>query len=907
MNQSTSALIAAAKQGFTELGYVGDLVQEDYAFVDFDMPRPRVRRIAMVAFGHIPTSFESAWIGLTVGTETAESLRRFRALGAPQILVIEGTVVGRWKMPATGDPILQERIPADRLLEVMRERQDVWGQPAVARVKTISFSSAPMQLDFYDAGLVPAIESVVRKKLDRLLSDTLARAIAAHQEHIAGDPDLPGLYRLVFRLLAAKLLEDRGHSDGWASGTASDVVARVEQYYYGSRSIPAAVTHPEVQDAAWRYLRSGVQLQNVSVSTLAYIYENTLVSRETRKEFSIHGTPPEIAEYIVRRLPFESLELDDRRVFEPFSGHAVFLIAALGRLRELLPPEQSNEERHEYFVSMLVGMEEEPFAIEVARLSLMLADYPNPNGWQLEQGDVFADATLRDRLMQSNVVLCNPPFEEFSGPDRAQYEDLRSTNQAADILNRVLDHPPPLLGFVLPRVFRDGQSFREARERLVRNYGVIEITELPDRVFAHSDVRTVLLLAYEPSNGHVDLRCSTVDRADLHQFLTTGEPSRTSLTRFSTDEAASMPALWRFPLERLWEALQGHPVLKDGADVHRGIEYRVPFREHRNHLLSDRQKRGFELGLVNVEDGFEPLYARPVHYVNLEPDLMLYKAYLLPWAKPKVVTSARRLSRGPWRLAAVADRQGLVLYQNFIGVWPIGDWNIEVISAVLNGYIANAFVDVREERDNRLRTIRAIPVPRFTPNQVDSITIMVREYERQRDQLTRSPSRDRLHQCKRLLDEINEVVLSAYSLPISIKSEVAEYFKRAHRPYPLLDEIEAEIESASTAQLPGAGALSADVATPIDAGAARILQSKPQLVDVVNEAVSQLRTHIQDGRFSLALLSDPDYGEDEQLILLIATDMEESEALASLQRFDREWWVHHVRDAEGLLCIDLSD
>ena len=37
-------------------------------------------------------------------------------------------------------------------------------------------------------------------------------------------------------------------------------------------------------------------------------------------------------------------------------------------------------------------MEAEAFACEVAGYSLILADYPNPNGWQIEKADVFTSS-----------------------------------------------------------------------------------------------------------------------------------------------------------------------------------------------------------------------------------------------------------------------------------------------------------------------------------------------------------------------------------------------------------------------------------------------------------------------------------------------------------------------------------
>lgn len=909
--QTGDPFLEAAKQGLHELGYAGELIQENYAFADFGGSDPVVRQIPLAAFGHMPTSFESAWIGMTIGHEDARSLRRFHALGAPQLLVVDGNSVGRWKMPATGDPILQEHFSSNRLVEVIRERQNVWGRDVVARAKTISFSAEPLQLDFYDAGLVPAIESAVRSKLDRLLSAAIAGALKAYQEHLTGDPDLPGLYRLVFRLLAAKLLEDRGLPGPWIEGEASEVVARVERYYYGDQPIPPAVSHPEVQRAAWHSMRSGFHLQNVSVRTLAYIYENTLVSRDTRKRLSIHGTPPEIAEYIVRRLPFERLGPNERQVFEPFAGHAVFLIAALGRLRELLDPDLSDHERHTYFVRMLSGLEAEPFAIEVARLSLMLADYPNPDGWQLEHGDVFAARTLPQKLANARAVLCNPPFEDFSLADRHQYGELRSVNQAADVLDRVLDTPPALLGFVLPRSFRDGQSFREVRKRLVARYGTVEIIELPDRTFAHSKIQALLLLAQGPNQGHVDLTCAIVERQDLRQFLTIGEPTWSSVTRIPTSEAVAMPVLWRFPLEEVWSILRDYPTLDSVAEVHRGIEYRMPLKTHRDELILDNPREGFALGLVNVEDDYGPFSARPRQYLNMSPDVMLYDAYRLPWGRPKVIVNKTRQSVRAWRLSAIADHQGLVVYQNFAGIWPTGDWPIEVISAVLNGYVANAFIDIREERDNRLQTIKSVPLPRLAQSDFEAISRLVRQYEQAHDELDRVPSDELVNRCKSLLAEIDAMILSAYALPQDVKAELLRYFSGAVRP--VSPRGEGRIEpNTSTGQLPldpgSVDGRQKSLFENIDRPrVSQLLRAEPQLESLLLEAVDQIVNYIPDARLNLDLLTDPDYGDSEQLFLGVSTNLDNDEAMEALRRFDREWWVNHVRRSHGLLCIDLSD
>jgi hypothetical protein len=130
----------------------------------------------------------------------------------------------------------------------------------------------------------------------------------------------------------------------------------------------------------------------------------------------------------------------------------------------------------------------------------------------------------------------------------------------------------------------------------------------------------------------------------------------------------------------------------------------------------------------------------------------------------------------------VPDRRGLVLYQNFICIWPTGEWPIEVVSAVLNGYVANAFVDLREERHNRVQTIEAVPPPRLAATDLATIPALVRDCERQRDDLARSPSPEFATRCREVLTQIDMTILRAYALPQDVEAELVQHFARATRP-----------------------------------------------------------------------------------------------------------------------------
>src|SRR5260370_37599256 len=348
-------------------------------------------------------------------------------------------------------------------METIDAHRAEWNPEKVLRAKSIGFGKEAVQLDFFDAGLIPTLESFVYAKLDKLLRDTIAASELAYKEHVAEEIDdktYKALFRLIFRLIAAKLLGDRGHPGNWLSTSAQEVIKEVEDFY----SMPSGdvLSNVNVQDIAWRNIRPAFSFQNLSVEALAYVYENTFVSTETRKSYGTHATDHTIAEYIVQNLPIT----ENDRVFEPFAGHAPFLIAVLQRMRSLLPLDISIEQRHNYFVRMLAGMEVDAFACEVARYSLILADYPNPNGWRIENAGAFVSPDLDKYLVQAQVVLCNPPYEDFSLDDRKANRSIQSANKVVETLRRALHHPPKMLGFVLPRLFVDGQSYHDARKNI---------------------------------------------------------------------------------------------------------------------------------------------------------------------------------------------------------------------------------------------------------------------------------------------------------------------------------------------------------------------------------------------------------------------------------------------------------
>ena len=388
------------------------------------------------------------------------------------------------------------------------------------------------------------------------------------------DSILAPLFRLVFRLIAAKMLIDRADRPEWGDLDAPAVIREVEAFYFGQEQVEQALEDTHIQTAAWEQIRKGLNLQNLSTETLAYVYENAFVTQEVRRQLGVHATPQEIAEYIVRQLPIDQLDWQERVIFEPFTGAAPFLTAALSRLRELLPENLSTSDRHDYFVRMLYGLDSDPFAREIARYSLILADYPNPDGWRVDVANAFIGPELNRYLKNAKIVLCNPPYGDFTPEEREDIGQSTAYRKEVEALRCVLAEHPVMLGFVLPRSFLDRTDFRQLRLDIVAQYKNVSITVLPDKTFKKASQEVALLIADNIRVQDKPYSYAFVSASEYKTFLRTGEPTYKESYAAPILQSNEV-ILWRTPLQGIWEALAGYSVLGSLANIHVGVHYKT--------------------------------------------------------------------------------------------------------------------------------------------------------------------------------------------------------------------------------------------------------------------------------------------------------------------------------------------
>jgi hypothetical protein len=360
-----------------KIGYLA--IETNYVFSDVFQISGADRRVPLAAFTQTPPSYRNAALAVVEadGREAIDVAMEYRALGAPLLFVIKNSRVTVWRIHPEQRPTIHKEVELDQLSALFSENREVWTPQRIQNAKSFGLLNQSYQLDFVDAGLLPAIEGEIHGKLDRLLNETLAETVRLRVIRAGERADQRLVFRTIFRLLAAKVLQDRGHelARTWDSESIDSVLTRISGYYKLS-PLPGESSSFKgtVFDSAWTLLRRGINFRNISSDDLAFVYENTLVTQETRRHFGTHSTPRPVAEYVVNRLELWRHDISRLNVYEPFAGAGVFMVAALRKLRDLLQIEISDVDRHRFLVSRITGDEIDPFATEVATLSLILAD-----------------------------------------------------------------------------------------------------------------------------------------------------------------------------------------------------------------------------------------------------------------------------------------------------------------------------------------------------------------------------------------------------------------------------------------------------------------------------------------------------------------------------------------------------
>jgi type I restriction-modification system DNA methylase subunit len=684
--------------------YYEDLIEENYTLGSN-------RNVPVVAFAHRPHDARSSCIAFLPESRTPrEDVAGLHELGVPLAFFAGTNSWEMWSLRSDG-PRRVKVVPLKEVEQLFDDNKEDFAPGSVFRAKTWARAEGARQLDFVDTGLLPIVEKEAGERLRQLFEDMLGHTMDALDMKPSGlaEADAHWMMKANFWLLAGKLLRDKQvpKFTRLDLNDVQNVFDRVAEHY-DTKRVRVNGRLMALQGAA-EVAANFSSLRSISTETLGALYEEALLSARTRKLWSVHRTPTYLVDFMLAKLSRwmdEDIGIQNCHVFEPGCGHAPFLVGAVRLLSDLLPDKIASDRdaRRQFLRKHISGCDRDAFSLEIARLSLTLADIPNPNGWKLDGvKDMFAGDYLAEKIAANSVIISNPPFENvvISAKERAA-GDLRyaRSGQAGELLRRIVEHASPntLFGIVVPQTLLDGASFRELRRNLLSNVEIREVVTFPDNVFKFAKPETAVLIGKKLGDNKAGIekfKFRRIQKTDMDSFQNENRVPVGALLSRSDALADPRHQLLLPPLNGLWEATRALPCLKDVAFVTIGF-YFYPEGDP-----------AYPVGEVQVSANKQPGFYQGFRLAEGTPDThrlprlewLNQKAEIIEWAcggtkrdEPRVVMNHVRTGGGAWRHKAFIDPVGRPATDAFLLLSPLeANWSLEILWAIANGPFANAF------------------------------------------------------------------------------------------------------------------------------------------------------------------------------------------------------------------------
>ncbi len=721
---SSTQIGSLARRCFKSCGYRTDLIREDSDLV--------TGRDRLVGFAHRPFDTRSACIAILHSDATPESdVTSCREIGAALFCTANDTVWNVWAQTVNAKPRHLCTLRPSEVENYFRARKADFEPGTIFRAKTWQRTGVGRQLDFVDAGLLPMIE---REAGARLL-DLFERMVAVTMNSLGWD-EVPNdndeahwLTQANFWLLAAKLFHDK-RVERFINLNLQDVptvFGRVATHY--NRKNP---TSPQMKgrlralQQAARIASEGPSFQSSSAETLGALYEEGLISPTTRKLLGTHRTPTYLVDYMLAKLSgfIEHIGYQNLHVFEPACGHAPFLSGALRLMSDMLPPAIADDQRrrHDFLRSRLRGCDHDPFALEIARLSLTLADIPNDNGWVLEHMDIFAGGSLAKETAAATVVLANPPFEK---------------EQAATFLRRTVAalQPGTVFGFVLPINELTGVASADTRRQLLAECEIKEISVFPDRMFKFASVETGIVLGrkHEARSAVLskNIEFRRVRESKIRDFRERYESSWSDTVDAAWLATANSGRLVLPELPKVWDACRHLPRFDQFAKIGQGLTHRAKSDPvfPKGTITESREKlSGLVEGFASIDDSPDTHLTPTRWWLNLDKRTIRRSLAGTEIGTPQIVLNYAPVDRDAWRLKAFIDEAGRAATSDFLLVRSV-TLPREVLWAICNSPVSNFHaLSFGTKRHTTVGVMRSLRVPDFAARDLLPLVKAVRSY-----------------------------------------------------------------------------------------------------------------------------------------------------------------------------------
>ena len=565
--------------------------------------------------------------------------------------------------------------------------------PALARFLApdalLAAKREPQQLSMLeiDISLLENARGIAGRELDRRVRAVIAELLT----DAADERTAEHAVRLAVRGLTALAVRDKLTADR----SLVTAIARMQElsstYWQGSNG-------DQVIKVA-EYLGNGLNFRTLDPALLGDVYERAVLIPAKRLALGAYYTPPEIGRQILAQLPLEEVEPEQRRFLDPACGSGTLLLAANDRLMSALSDETDDHQKHAYALERLVGLDNDPFAVEIARLALFLQALPYGNGYRIDQADALTETPSEVR---STFSVSNPPW----GYERREGKRIQ---RADAFLRRLVARTEPggFLACVLPVSWLTDDTSRDSRAWLRERSDIFEVWRLPTRSFRSSTMAPCVVFAQVGRAPRSGFRYLNVWNSGRTGFLEEGKADEVVLAPVGAN-GESLSANWMEDLPEFSNVTQLGEVatIRNGAPLPK-IDQLSTDGPHR---LLRRYGDVKPFGAVQESNTGRCRYPDDFSKrgQNASPAIYL---------QPKVLVSAMASVDEPWRLRAFLDPLGVIPRNSMYAVVPqIADLDADDALMMLLGLLSSAVASlwIAQRTATRMvnaRSIASIPVP----------------------------------------------------------------------------------------------------------------------------------------------------------------------------------------------------
>lgn len=619
---------------------------------------------------------------------------------------------------------------------------------------------APKQLSLFEIS-IDVNSKIIEKEFISMLKK--GKQLLKQNQHET-EEDYKNLVSICMNIIAAVIIEHKLNTEN-LSRDIIEMLKKYEKEYHDYFKKDTIYKYGEnfIIDI-YSELEEDISYKNINSNILSSFYEDSLFTddkntiKEIKKKLGNYYTPKILAQDMINAIPIELIPEEERFVLDGTCGCGSLLHQAYYRLNKLLPKNMNNEQKHNYLTNMIEGIDIDIFAKELTKLSFLLISLPFGNGWRIVANDMLK---INEFKIKPSIIVANPPFGA----------EAHKTQKAIEFFDKYMDilNENGYMAIVLPQSMLTIKAASSLRRRILERFRILEIWNFPGGIFKNNCSTIVMILQKMKEGTKQPIVIRTVSRENKMEYLLNHKYSDeyiiTNYENWKKNEECKYEIS---PVYNICEKIGKNIKLEKYANIFDGIILNL---EQNKEYISETSKDNFVPYISNA-DNMEAFKQRNENmYLKYDENLQYNGEHRLRFQskalfeKEKVIVKRSSTAGDRNCLVASIDRKGCFTQNSFGLIVPKNEQEItiEEIVAILNSDLINAYVRMKDiKRTLDIKTMRHIPVPKFTTTDKQQIIQIVHSLEKENNDYEK-------------IDKLNNIINKAFGLDEKEKEILEKY------------------------------------------------------------------------------------------------------------------------------------